>query len=45
MFDYNGDGLPVTWNAVTGSPTTTGYDQTTGWGTPWAPSYVSGLAP
>jgi subtilase family serine protease len=45
MFDYNGDGLPVTWNAVTGSPTTAGYDQTTGWGTPWAPSYVSGLAP
>ncbi len=44
MFDYNGDGNPVSWDPVPGWPTTTGYDQTTGFGTPWAPSYVTGLA-
>jgi subtilase family serine protease len=44
MFDYNGDGLAVSWDPVAGWPTTSGYDETTGWGTPWAPSYVSGLA-
>ncbi len=44
MFDFNGYGLPVSWDPVPGWPTTTGYDQTTGFGTPWAPSYVAGLA-
>lgn len=44
MFDYNGDGLPVSWDAVPGWPTLSSYDMTTGWGTPWAPSYVTGLA-
>ena len=44
MFDYNGDGAPVTWDAVPGSPVTPGYDMATGWGTPNAPAYVSGLA-
>jgi subtilase family serine protease len=44
MFDYNGDGVAVTWDPVAGWPTTTGYDMTTGFGTPWAPSYVSSLA-
>jgi hypothetical protein len=28
---------------VPGYPTTTGYDLTTGLGTPWAPAFVSGL--
>jgi hypothetical protein len=45
MFDYNGDGVAVTWDAVQGWPTLSGYDMTTGFGTPWAPSYVGGLAP
>ena len=27
-----------------GYPTTTGYDATTGWGTPKAPAFVAGLA-
>jgi subtilase family serine protease len=44
MFDYNGDGLPVTWDKVDGFPTTAGYDMTTGFGTPWAPAYVAALA-
>lgn len=44
MFDYNGDGLPVTWDPVPGWPVLPGYDMTTGWGTPDAPSYVAGLA-
>lgn len=44
MFDYNGDGLPVTWDPVPGWPTTGGYDMTTGFGTPSAPSYVTALA-
>ncbi len=29
---------------VAGYPTTSGYDMTTGWGTPWAPTFVSALA-
>jgi subtilase family serine protease len=44
MFDYNGDGLPVSWDQVTGCDTTAGYDMTTGFGTPNAPAYVSALA-
>jgi subtilase family serine protease len=44
MFDYNGDGQPVTYDPVPGWPTLAGYDMTTGLGTPWAPSYVSALA-
>ena len=44
MFDYNGDGLPVSWDAVPGWATTAGYDMTTGFGTPNAPAYVSALA-
>jgi subtilase family serine protease len=43
MFDYNGDGVPVTWDAVPGWPVLGGYDMTTGWGTPNAPAYVAGL--
>ncbi|HKT45474.1 MAG TPA: S53 family peptidase [Gaiellaceae bacterium] len=43
-WDYNGDGSAVTQDAVTGWPTLTGYDMTTGLGTPYAPAYVSGLA-
>jgi subtilase family serine protease len=44
MFDYNGDGLPVTLDAVPGWPTLSGYDMTTGWGTPDAPAYVAALS-
>lgn len=43
MFDYNGDGLPVTWDPVPGWPVLGGYDMTTGWGTPDAPAYVAAL--
>jgi hypothetical protein len=44
MFDYNGDGVAVSWDPVPGWPTTPGFDLTTGFGTPWAPAYVTGLA-
>jgi subtilase family serine protease len=44
MFDYNGDGQPVTWDPVAGWPVLHGYDMTTGWGTPKAGAYVSGVA-
>jgi subtilase family serine protease len=43
-WDFNGNGQDVTPDPVPGWPTTTGFDLTTGWGTPWAPSYVAGLA-
>jgi subtilase family serine protease len=43
-WDYNGDGNAVTPDAVPGWPTQSGYDMTTGLGTPNAPAYVSGLA-
>jgi subtilase family serine protease len=43
-WDFNGLGQAVTPDPVPGWPTTTGYDLTTGWGTPWAPSYVAGIA-
>jgi subtilase family serine protease len=44
MFDYNGDGQPVTLDPVRGWPVRSGYDMTTGLGTPDAPAYVAGLA-
>jgi len=43
-WDYNGDGNAVTPDSVPGWPVLTGYDMTTGLGTPNAPAYVSGLA-
>ncbi|MFL5911299.1 MAG: S8 family serine peptidase [Gaiellaceae bacterium] len=43
-WDYNGDGLAVTPDAVPGWPTLSGYDLSTGLGTPSASAYVSGLA-
>jgi subtilase family serine protease len=43
MFDYNGDGLPVSWDPIPGWDTTGGYDMTTGFGTPNAPAYVAAL--
>jgi subtilase family serine protease len=43
-WDYNGDGNAVTPDAVLGWPVLSGYDMTTGLGTPNAPAYVSGLA-
>jgi subtilase family serine protease len=44
-WDFNGLGQAVTPDPVAGWQTTSGYDLATGWGTPWAPSYVAGLAP
>ena len=44
MFSYNGDGNPVTVGSIPGWPTLAGWDMTTGFGTPWAPSYVAALA-
>ena len=44
MFDYNGDGNPVTLDPVPGWPVTGGYDLATGLGTPNASAYVSALA-
>jgi subtilase family serine protease len=43
MFSYNGDGNAVTIGSVPGWPTLTGWDMTTGFGTPWAPTYVAEL--
>jgi subtilase family serine protease len=44
MFDYNGDGQAVTWDAVPGWSVNQGYDMTTGWGTPNASAYIAALA-
>jgi subtilase family serine protease len=44
MFDYNGDGIPVSWDPVPGWPVLSGYDMTTGFGTPNAAAYVAGLS-
>lgn len=43
LFAYNADGS-VSPGPVPGWPTTAGYDETTGFGTPNAPAYVNGLA-
>jgi subtilase family serine protease len=43
-WDFNGNGNAVTPDPVPGWPTLAGFDLTTGWGTPWAPSYVAGIA-
>lgn len=43
-WDSNGNGQAVTPDPVPGWPTLSGYDMTTGWGTPNAPAYVAGLA-
>jgi subtilase family serine protease len=43
-WDSNGAGNAVTPDAVPGWPVLTGYDMTTGLGTPDASAYVSGLA-
>ncbi|UTI63662.1 S53 family peptidase [Paraconexibacter antarcticus] len=42
-WDYNGDGVAVTKDPVTGNPTTGGYDMTTGFGVPNAAAFVSAL--
>ena len=42
MFEYAADGT-VHPGPVAGFPTTTGYDLTTGWGSPKAAGYVAGL--
>jgi subtilase family serine protease len=43
IWDTGADGF-VTPDPVPGYPTTTGYDLTTGWGSPFAPGYISSLA-
>jgi hypothetical protein len=43
MWDYTGDGSPVVPDAVPGYPTTSGYDLTTGWGSPKAAGYIAQL--
>ena len=43
MFQYNPDGS-VSVGPVPGSPTLAGWDMTTGFGTPWAPNFVTDLA-
>ena len=43
MFQYNPDGS-VSVGPVAGSSTLTGWDMTTGFGTPWAPNFVADLA-
>lgn len=42
IWDTGADGF-VTPDPVPGYPTTTGYDLTTGWGSPYAPGYVAQL--
>jgi subtilase family serine protease len=43
LFDYNGDGEPVTKGSVAGSPVLTGWDMTTGFGTPRAAGFVAAV--
>jgi subtilase family serine protease len=43
-WDYNGGGVAVSPDVVPGWPVLSGYDMTTGLGTPWAPNFVAGLA-
>jgi hypothetical protein len=43
LWQYNADGS-ISPGPVSGWPTLSGYDTTTGLGTPWAPAYVTGLA-
>lgn len=43
IWDTDATGF-VTPDPVTGYPTTTGYDLTTGWGSPHAPGYINQLA-
>jgi subtilase family serine protease len=40
LFDYNGDGQPVTVGPVPGHPVLSGWDETTGFGSPLAPQFV-----
>jgi subtilase family serine protease len=43
MFAYNGDGLDSTVGPISGWPTQSGWDMTTGFGTPRAAQFVSAL--
>jgi subtilase family serine protease len=43
LFDYNGDGVPVTKGPIAGSPVLAGWDMTTGFGTPRAPGFVAAV--
>jgi subtilase family serine protease len=44
LFQDNGAGNPFTVGPTTGWPNLDGWDMTTGFGTPWAPTFVSELA-
>lgn len=44
LWQYNADGLTVSPGPIAGLPTTTGYDLTTGFGSPRADSFVAALA-
>jgi hypothetical protein len=43
MWDYNGDGLAVTRDPVSGWPVRTGWDMTTGFGSPKAAAFVAAV--
>jgi hypothetical protein len=43
LFQYNADGS-VSFGPVAGWPTISGWDMTTGLGSPWAPTFISELA-
>lgn len=42
LFQYNADGS-VSFGPIHGWPTTSGWDMTTGFGSPWAPTFLSEL--
>jgi subtilase family serine protease len=43
LFDYNGDGLPVSKGSVPGWPVRSGWDMTTGFGTPHAAGFIAAV--
>jgi subtilase family serine protease len=43
LFSYNGDGVPVTPGPVPGLPVTSGWDETTGYGSPDGANWVAAI--